>query len=107
MNRVHAARARNTKSATEGNYMTDKKPDAREVTNDMFIADIMLRLTAIENLLIAKGVFTQGELSSTMEDVAKKVAKIVIEKAQASKKNMEELMVDLEDQSKEKKEFKN
>lgn len=72
--------------------MTTKKPD---LTNDIMMADIMLRVTAIEKLLIEKGVFTQEELTAATEDIAKRVAKVVLEKAQSSKK-IEELTASLE-----------
>lgn len=62
--------------------MTTKKP---ELTNDILMADVMLRITAIEKLLIEKGVFTQEELTASTEEIAKRVAKVVLEKAQASK----------------------
>lgn len=72
---------------------TNKKT---ELTNDVLVADIMLRLTAIEKLLIEKGVFTTEELSTATEEIAKRVAKVVLEKAQASKK-IEELTASLAD----------
>jgi TPP-dependent pyruvate/acetoin dehydrogenase alpha subunit len=72
---------------------TNKKT---ELTNDVLMADVMLRLTAIEKLLIEKGVFTQEELSVATEEIAKRVAKVVLEKAQASKK-IEELTASLAD----------
>jgi TPP-dependent pyruvate/acetoin dehydrogenase alpha subunit len=76
--------------------MTEKKPDSKqELTNDVLIADVMLRITAIEKLLIEKGVFTQDELTATTEEIAKRVAKVVLEKAQASK-SVDEFIANLE-----------
>lgn len=76
--------------------MTEKKPDNKqELTNDVLMADIMLRLTAIEKLLIEKGVFTQEELTQSTEEIAKRVAKVVLEKAQASK-SVDEFISNLE-----------
>lgn len=86
--------------------MTDKKDGKHELTTDVLIADIMLRITAMEKLLIDKGVFTQVELATATDEIAKRVAKVVLEKAQASK-NIEEFMADLEKSAKEDKEFKN
>lgn len=89
------------------NLMTEKKPDNKqEITNDILMADVMLRVTAIEKLLIEKGIFTQEELSQSTEEIAKRVAKVVLEKAQASK-NVEEFIADLEATAKAKKDFKN
>ena len=72
--------------------MTDNKA---EITNDVLIADIMLRITAIEKLLIDKGAFTQAELAQATDDIAKRVAKVVLEKAEASK-SMEDFLANLE-----------
>lgn len=81
--------------------MTDKN-DKKELTNDVLMADVMLRVTAIEKLLIEKGVFTQAELTEATEEIAKRVAKVVLEKAQASK-NVGELIAGLEAANKTKK----
>lgn len=70
----------------------NKKPD---ITNDVLIADIMLRIAAIEKIIIEKGVCTQDELTAATEEIAKRVAKVVLEKAQAAKK-IEELTASLE-----------
>jgi dihydroneopterin aldolase len=61
--------------------MTDKK--TKEVSADVMMADIMLRLTAIEKLLIDKNIFTQEEFFQTMEEIAKKVSQVLLEKVQA------------------------
>ncbi len=61
--------------------MNDKKP---EITNDVLMADIMLRLTTIEKLLLDKGIFTQEEFFQTMEDIAKKVSKVIMDKVKES-----------------------
>ena len=81
--------------------MTDKN-DKKEITNDVLMADVMLRITAVEKLLIEKGVFTQAELTEATEEIAKRVAKVVLEKAQASKK-VGELVASLEELNKGKK----
>ncbi len=78
--------------------MSDKKT---ELTTDVLLADVMLRVTAIEKLLIDKGVFTKEELAKTTEEIAQRISKIVLEKAQASK-NVEEFVNKLEEASLEK-----
>lgn len=75
--------------------MTDKKDPKKDLTSDFLIADVMLRITSLEKLLLEKGVFTQEELSATTDEIAKRVAKVVLEKAQASK-HLEELVSDLQ-----------
>lgn len=94
MNHAHVVLVRNTKNVAEGNFMTDK-PNKTEITNDVLIADTMLRVAAVEKLLIEKGVITQEELSVATEEIAKRVAKIVLEKAQSSK-TIEEFISSLE-----------
>jgi TPP-dependent pyruvate/acetoin dehydrogenase alpha subunit len=81
--------------------MTDKKPDAKkvEITTEVLLADVMLRITAIEKLLIEKGIFTQEELSTSTDEIAKRVAKVVLEKAQASK-SVDEFINTLESSNK-------
>ena len=86
--------------------MTDKKKDALDLTNDVLMADVMLRITAMEKLLIEKNIFTQEELNKTTEEIAKRVAGVVLEKAKASK-NLDEFILDLENTAKSKKDFKN
>lgn len=85
--------------------MTDQKKKP-EVTNDVLIADVMLRVAAIEKLLIEKGTFTQEELAKATDEIAKRVAKVVLEKAQSSK-NIDEFIASLEGSVKEKKGFNN
>jgi 16S rRNA C1402 (ribose-2'-O) methylase RsmI len=84
----------------------NKKPDNRELTTDVLMADIMLRLTAMERLLIEKKVFTQEELAKATEEIAQRVAKVVLEKAHAAK-NLGELVSSLETHNKDKKDLKN
>jgi TPP-dependent pyruvate/acetoin dehydrogenase alpha subunit len=81
--------------------MTDKN-DKKELTTDVLMADVMLRVTAMEKLLIEKGMFTQAELAEATDEIAKRVAKVVLEKAQASK-TMGELTAGIEAMNKGKK----
>jgi len=84
--------------------MTDKKLEKAEFTNDILIADIMLRVTALEKLLMEKGILTQIEMAAATEEIAKKIAKVVLDKAQSSK-NIDEFISSLD--SKNKKDFNN
>lgn len=59
-----------------------KKEDP--VSNDILIADALLRLRAIENLLIAKGVFTKEEFFDEMEKITRQIAKDLLQKAQVA-----------------------
>lgn len=58
--------------------MTEKK---KEPSSDMMMADVMLRLTALEKLLMDKKIIDQEEFFQTMEEIAKKVSQVILEKA--------------------------
>jgi TPP-dependent pyruvate/acetoin dehydrogenase alpha subunit len=73
---------------------SDKKQDGSELTTDVLIADALLRLTALEKLLISKGLFSKEELSQVTEDLVKQVAKTIIDKAEASK-NLDDFIASL------------
>ena len=76
--------------------MSDKKPDNKQdITTDMLMADVMLRITAMEKILIDKGIFTVEELQASTKEIAERVTKVVMEKA-ASSKNIEDFISKLE-----------
>jgi hypothetical protein len=58
----------------------DKK-DKDELSNSLLIADALLRLKAIENILVAKGLITNDEFQQEMDKIAKQIAKSILEKA--------------------------
>ncbi len=58
----------------------DKK-DKDELSNSLLIADALLRLKAIENILVAKGLITNDEFQQEMDRIAKQIAKSILEKA--------------------------
>lgn len=64
--------------------MTDKA-GKKDITSEVMLADLMLRVTSLESILIAKGIFTKEEFSAVNEEIAKKVAKIVLEKTKTPK----------------------
>jgi len=68
----------------------DKKA-AEELSNDLLIADALLRLKALENILITKGVLTREEFSSEMDVIAKQIAKNLLAKANV-KGDLDELI---------------
>lgn len=86
--------------------MTEKKIDPKEFASDIMLADVMLRVTAMEKLLVEKGIFTKDELANTTEEIAKSVAKVVIEKATKSK-NMDDFIASLESSANPKKDINN
>lgn len=56
------------------------KKESDELTNSMLIADALLRVKSMENLLIAKGIFTKEELAAEVDGMAKQIAKSILEK---------------------------
>lgn len=79
--------------------MADQKTDKTQLTTEVLLADAMLRIAAIEKLLIEKAVFTQDELTQATEEIAQRVAKVVMEKAQASK-DLDDFVNKLQDKGK-------
>jgi TPP-dependent pyruvate/acetoin dehydrogenase alpha subunit len=57
------------------------KKQAEELTNDVLIADALLRLKTLENLLISKGIFTKEEFDTATSEIASKIAKSILQKA--------------------------
>ena len=60
------------------------KKEAQTITNDIMIADTLLRVKTLENILIAKGLFTREEYNKEMEIVTKLIVKVMLEKANGS-----------------------
>lgn len=58
----------------------DKK-EAEGLTNDILIADALLQLRSLENLLIAKGVFTSEEFQAEMKSVTRVITKSILKSA--------------------------
>jgi hypothetical protein len=58
------------------------KKEAEELTNDILIADALLRIKTLENILIAKGIFSAEEFQEEMNVVIKVIAKSILQKAQ-------------------------
>ena len=63
--------------------MSDKTDDKAELTTNILLTDIMLRLSAMEKLMIDKGIMTREEYSEATKVLAEKVNKIIKEKAEA------------------------
>lgn len=76
--------------------MSKTKKD--ELSDDMMMADALLRLKALENLLLSKGIITQDEFSAEMESIAEKIARVILEKANVG--NIDEIIKDLQNSSK-------
>lgn len=57
------------------------KEQAQQLTNDVLIADALLRLKTLELLLISKGIVTEQELQDTFQDLAIKITNALIQKS--------------------------
>jgi hypothetical protein len=59
--------------------MSKKTDDSLE--NYMMLAEILLRVTALEKTLLNKGIFTKEEYSKVVEEVSSEAAKNILQKA--------------------------
>jgi hypothetical protein len=57
------------------------KKEENELSDSLLIADALLRIKTLENLLVKKGLITQEEFSAEMEVIARSIAKSILEKA--------------------------
>jgi hypothetical protein len=79
-----AAQTANLRNAVEGN-MSNKKTDPTDLTYDNLLADTMLRVTALEKILLDKGLITTEELTAVTEALVEKVTKVIMEKVESAK----------------------
>ena len=68
--------------------MKDNQPSI--LTNEVLIADALLRLKAIQNILIAKGIFTEEEFNKETKVIAESIAKVILQNANITT-NVDEL----------------
>ena len=61
-----------------------EKLDAQQLTNDVLMADVLIRLKAIENLLLAKNVFTDLELQAEVRSITEILSMTILQKANVS-----------------------
>jgi hypothetical protein len=59
--------------------------------SDMLLFDIMLRLSALEKMLLDNGVVTKEQYTEELNKLSEKVSKIVIDKAEGSS-NLQEFV---------------
>ena len=56
---------------------------ANELTNqDLLLAECLIKVAAIEKLLVSKGAFTSDELLVAMQTIAEEVAKVITQQQQ-------------------------
>lgn len=61
----------------------DKKT-AQTLTDDVLVADAVLRLQAITNLLISKGIISKTEFDEELKSVSSQILKSILQKANIS-----------------------
>jgi len=61
-----------------------QKEDAQQLTNDVLMADVLIRLKAIESLLIAKRAFTDLELQTEIRSITEILSMTLLQKANMS-----------------------
>jgi hypothetical protein len=55
-----------------------------KLTNDVLIADTLLRVKAMENILVAKNIFTREEFQAELQQVTEIITKAIMEKSNAA-----------------------
>lgn len=70
------------------------KQHAQELTNDVLIADILIRIKTLETLLISKGVFTEIEFKNQMRDITELLSLTILQKANVQG-NLNKIIEDL------------
>ena len=65
----------------KGIVMDEKIEPCTIVANDVFIMDVILKLKALENLLISNGIFTEKDYFNEQEKVAKQIANSLLNSA--------------------------
>lgn len=58
--------------------------DDDKLSNFLMVAELLLRISALENVLLAKGVVTQDELLSSIKEASMMAAKHMLQKAQVT-----------------------
>jgi hypothetical protein len=68
-----------------------KKPDP---TSDVLVADALLKMQALQNLLVRKGIITNEEFTEEVNSVSRTILKSLLEKANV-KGDLDKLIDDL------------
>jgi len=79
--------------------MTAPNLNNEELNNDLLIADALLRLKTLEDLLIKKGVFTVEEYNEVMSNIASVIAKSLLEKSNVQG-NLDDIVASLKNKVK-------
>jgi hypothetical protein len=70
----------------------------KELPSEMLVAEALIRLKALENVLIAAGVVTQDALNQEIKKLNDQLSRVILEKAQVSG-NIDEIIKNLNKKS--------
>lgn len=71
------------------------KEESDKLTTDVMLTDILVRLTTLEHLLIAKNVVSVDELKIEMDKLHKQLAKSILKDAGKSTNEIDEIIKSL------------
>lgn len=57
------------------------KNQAQQLTNDILIADALLRIRVLELLLIQRGIVSEEELQQVVQDLSEKITNSILQKS--------------------------
>lgn len=57
------------------------KKQAQELTNEVLLVEALVKIKALETLLIEKKVFSKEEFDTISSDIMAKISKVVLQKA--------------------------
>ncbi len=75
------------------------KKEVQDLTNDVLIADALIRIKALENILISKGIITNDELINESSVISDQITKSILKNAK--------LPIDIDEAMKSLKDIKN
>ena len=64
-----------------------KKEEAEKLSTDVLILDLLVRMTAIENILIGKNVISEDDYKASVEEIREKI-KSKIEESSTKKQSL-------------------
>jgi hypothetical protein len=73
----------------------EKKEIAKELTNTLYVADLILRVKSLENILISKGILTKEELEKEATVSSKEIIREILKKANVPG-DLDQILQDLE-----------
>jgi hypothetical protein len=57
------------------------KDQSQQLTNDVLIADALLRIRVLELLLVQKGIVSESELQQVVQDLSEKITNSILQKS--------------------------